>query len=119
MRWIRALGTVLFVACSSSTSTSEEPVCSRACLVELGHGLVTGARALSADARMTENGVELPLSASWLERAAGVNIHGEYADVSNGAVAVIGTGMDTDGRPTVFGLRLRQEAGEVFRRLAK
>jgi hypothetical protein len=108
MTWLRTMGTLTAAAvCVGCATTPEELACDRSCLIELGRGVASGETELAADVRVTENGAELPLADTWLGRARNVDIHGEYADAAAGAVIIIGTGDDSDGRPSLFGLRLK------------
>ncbi|HKU45156.1 MAG TPA: hypothetical protein VJR89_43650 [Polyangiales bacterium] len=120
MTWLRTVcaGVTAWAlaACTSDASESEQgatAACDRDCLVALGHQVVSRARPLEGAVRFTENGMETKAADSWLARAKDVNIHGDYADADEGSVVVVGTGTDSDERPTVFGLRLQADAGKV------
>lgn len=119
MTLLRTMGTVtataVLVGCATTPEELTGQSCDRSCLIELGHGVALGETTLAPDVRVTENGADASEKAgdTWLGRARDVNIHGEYADAATGSVIVVGTGNDSDGRPSVFGLRLRQRAEQV------
>lgn len=106
-----ATATAIFVGCAAAPD--DVTTCDRSCLIELGRGVASGETKLASTVRITENGADQELGDTWLARAGNLNIHGEYADPATGSAIVVGTGDDADGRPSVFGLRLRQRAGEV------
>ena len=102
--------TAVLVGCAA---TPEALTCDRSCLIELGESVASGKTKLEAEARVTENGADQAPGDTWLGRARNVNIHAEYADPATGSVIVAGTGEDSDDRPSVFGLRLRQRAEQI------
>ena len=115
MTWLRTLSLALaLLGCADSAAdqaASPDSACDRACLTDVAHATVSGARGLAPAARFTENGQVVARADSWLARASQVDIHDEYADASHGAVIMVGTGQDSDGRASVFGLRLQVAAG--------
>jgi hypothetical protein len=120
MKWLLRSGVAAVALCGCSSDDADRRVempetatCDSACLIELAQGIATGARKLEATARVTENGMEMKAPDTWLGRASGVNVHAEYVAEDEGAVVVAGSGTDSDGRPTVFGLRLQHDDGET------
>jgi hypothetical protein len=110
MNWFRTVCAVTPAVLAACSSNLEVATCDRGCLVDAARAIALGSSAPSSDARVTENGAEMSIDETWLKRAHDVDIHGEYADEATRTAIVIGTGRDDDDRPTVFGLRVLQEA---------
>lgn len=80
----------------------QAPSCGRDCLIGAAREIANGA-ATAAGAKVTENGAAV--STTWLKGATSIHIHGEYGDADDAIVA--GTGNGADGKPAVFGLRVK------------
>jgi hypothetical protein len=115
--WTRsaALAACTLLGCANTDAgqaASADTTCDRACLIDVAHTTARGTRSLPPTARFTENGQVMAYASSWLARASQLDIHDEYADPEHGAVIAVGSGLDSDGRSSVFGLRLQLSAGK-------
>ena len=62
-----------------------------------------------AGARVTENGA-VASGDTWLKGASSISIHAEYAAAGDDEAIIAGTGSGADGKPAVFGLRIKHGA---------
>jgi hypothetical protein len=104
MRFLFFASAVLAAGCA----TSQQQAWDRNCRLGMAQAFVlTGA--FPAGARVTENGAVVA-GTTWLNGATSISIHAEYAAASDDEAIIAGTGIGVDGKPAVFGLRIKYGA---------
>jgi hypothetical protein len=98
MRHAFALAALALAACTSSP----QPACGRDCQIDAARQITMNG-AIPSSARATQNGAS---GISWFTGATSIAIHGEYADGRDTAI-IAGSGVSKDGKPTIFGLRVK------------
>ncbi len=101
MRFLLLASALAIAGCGTPTLEA----CDRTCRLGMAEAFVR-AGGFPAEARVTENGAEVS-GATWLKDATSIFIHAEYAASSNDQTIIAGTGIGADGKPAVFGLRIR------------
>lgn len=104
MRFLILASALVAVGCA----TSAQQACDRSCRLGMAQAF-----ALAGDfpvgTRVTENGAVVS-GATWLKDATSISIHAEYAAANDDEAIIAGTGTGADGKPAVFGLRIKHSA---------
>lgn len=90
---------------AAGCATSEQQACDRTCRLGIAETFAQ-AGDFPAGARITENGAVIS-GGTWLKGATSLSIHAEYAAASDDEAIISGTGIGVDGKPAVFGLRIK------------
>ena len=94
---------------AGACATTAGAACDRDCrLAEVRN--VAMADALPAKVRATENGAVV--KQLWTQTAANLTIHGAYAGDRGDEGVLVGSGTGADGKPAVFGLRVKVIGGK-------
>jgi hypothetical protein len=93
---------------ASGCATPAQQACDRSCRLGVAQAFVL-AGGFPIGARVTENGAVVS-GDTWLKGATSISFHAEYAAANYDEAIIAGTGIGSDGKPAVFGLRIRYGA---------